>query len=172
MDEKVHTLMVTGSREFNDLRLVSETLATYADAHAQKFPDVPLVLISGHAQRGADVLAEMVWPDYGPVLTEPAVWSEHTPDRCKCHDNPDATYCKLAGIIRNEKMVDSYSPSVVVAFYEPTAANAGTNHAAEYARANGIPVRTVVATKATLVTAPVEPVTAVESAEAFIAGSL
>ena len=140
-----HTIMVTGSREFEDLRQVHDVLSRYAEIHAQDYPDIPLVLVSGHAQRGADVLAEMIWPDYGPVLTEPAHWDVHTPGRCKCANDPTATYCRLAGIVRNEKMVNDYKPSVVVAFYEPTAANRGTNHAAEYARSKDIPVRTVIA---------------------------
>lgn len=144
-----HVIMVTGSREYNDLRELSEVLSRYAEIHDQDYPDVPLVLISGHAQRGADVLAEMIWPDYGPVLTEPADWQTHHPERCKCHDNPNATYCKLAGIVRNEKMINDYKPSVVVAFYEPTALNRGTNHAAEYARSKDIPVRTVIARETT-----------------------
>lgn len=140
-----HTLMVTGSREYEDLRQMSEVLSRYAEIHAQDFPNVPLVLISGHAQRGADLLAEMLWTDFGPVLTEPADWKTHTPERCKCANDPTATYCKLAGIVRNEKMVTTYKPSVVIAFYEPSAANRGTNHAADYARSKDIPVRTVIA---------------------------
>lgn len=151
-----HTLMVTGSREYNDLRALSEVLARYADIHNEDFPDVPLVLISGHAQRGADVLAEMVWPDYGPVLTEPAEWQVHTPERCKCANDPTATYCKLAGIVRNEKMVTTYKPSVVIAFYEPSAANRGTNHAADYARSKDIPVRTIIASPVVAETPVVE----------------
>ena len=155
----VHTIMVTGSREFDDLRQVHDILARYAEIHAQDYPDIPLVLVSGHAQRGADVLAEMIWPDFGPTATEPAQWDVHTPGRCKCADDPTATYCRLAGIVRNEKMVNDYKPSVVVAFYEPTAENRGTNHAAEYARSKDIPVRTVIAQpKASLASNDSQPV--------------
>lgn len=145
VDTKVHTLMVTGSREYDDLRQMNDVLSRYAEIHKQDFPDVPLVLISGHAQRGADLLAEMLWQDHGPIITVPADWQTHTPSRCKCHDNPTTTYCRLAGIVRNEQMVNDYKPSVVVAFYEPTAANRGTNHAADYARSKDIPVRMVIA---------------------------
>lgn len=166
--EKYHTIMVTGSREFNDLRLMDKTLREYAESHAAKHPDVPLLLVSGHAQRGADVLAEMVWPDFGPLATEPANWKEHTPGRCRCAE--DADYCKLAGIVRNELMVDKYQPSVVVAFYEPTAENRGTNHAAEYARDQGIPVRTVIAAPVIKEPAPLEIPN--DSVENFVAGSL
>jgi hypothetical protein len=138
----VATLMVTGSREFTDLRLVSETLKEYADKFYEKHPDGTLVLISGHANRGADVLAEMAFTDYGQVFTLPANWDDHSHGRCKCP--PNAEYCKLAGIIRNEQMVDVYKPSVTVAFYSPTAENKGTNHAAEYATSKGVPVRSII----------------------------
>ena len=171
-----HTLMVTGSREYNDLRQLSTVLADYAHAHDLKHPDVSLILVSGHAQRGADVLAEMVWNDYGPVAIEPAQWSEHTPGRCRCAD--DADFCRLAGIIRNEKMVDEYQPSVVVAFYEPTAENRGTNHAADYARDHGIPVRIIMAPEPPPLKEPKfdpteeQKTNEVESAAQFIQGSL
>lgn len=146
IDDEVDTayLMVTGSREFTDLKAVDDTLRAYYTAFEAKHPGKTLMLISGHAQRGADVLAEMVWSEFGPVYTEPAQWDVHTPDRCKCANDESAEYCRLAGIVRNEKMVNDWPLSVVIAFYNPTAANAGTNHAAEYARNEGIPVRTVI----------------------------
>lgn len=140
--DEVATIMITGSREYVDLKSVNETLVPYFRAFIEKHPGHDLVLISGHAQRGADVLAEMVWSEYGPVLTVPADWQTHTPERCKCHDT-NAEYCRLAGIVRNEKMVDEYKPSVCVAFYSDNSENRGTNHAAEYARSKDVPVRIV-----------------------------
>lgn len=169
-DATYHTLMVTGSREYNDLRQLSGVLAEYAAAHNAKHPDVNLILVSGHAQRGADVLAEMVWSDFGPVAIEPADWNTHTEGRCKC--GPDANFCRLAGIIRNEKMVEDYQPSVVVAFYEPTAENRGTNHAADYARDRNIPVRVVIAPTRPVEPAPLEITKEANNVESFIAGSL
>jgi hypothetical protein len=150
----VATIMVTGSREFTDLKAVNDTLKDYADVFADKHPDATLVLISGHANRGADVLAEMAFTDYGPVFTLPAQWDDHSHGRCKCAE--DAEYCKLAGIIRNEQMVDVYKPSVCVAFYSPTAENRGTNHASEYATSKGVPVRSIIERPVLTQPAPLE----------------
>ena len=104
-------VLVTGGREYNIVSAVRVALATLS----------PVEIIHG-AAKGADTLAG----SYGksldiPVTEFPADWNQ---------------YGKAAGPIRNEHMLLSSKPDVVLAFN----GNSGTNHMKTTAHKAGYPV--------------------------------
>lgn len=157
-------ILVTGSRGWKNISEMAKVLAEYRDAAlaAGKRP----VLIHGAAQ-GADSMAAAIWSDQWGLasVSVPADWKTHTPERCRCHDDATATYCRVAGIVRNEKMVDVYHPDVTLAFFQGD--TNGTQHCSDYAKEQGIPVRRVYALDGTPVAQaakPVQPPTFAEAA--------
>ena len=95
-------VLVCGGREFDDWRLLNETLLklTYNEGTGVNLDEV--VIIQGGA-KGADFLGK-VWAIYHIGVTYedyPADWK---------------TYGKAAGSIRNQQMLDEGKPDLVVAF--------------------------------------------------------
>lgn len=82
-------LLVTGSRDWTDIKEVVETL--YA---ALQYLGGEAILISGHCPTGADRIAEHIWLHDidGEVEVYPADWEKHG---------------KKAGFVRNSEMVKS-----------------------------------------------------------------
>jgi hypothetical protein len=114
-------LLVCGSRTFNDYDMLSVVLDHYVDT-----VDVPAVVINGGAD-GADMLARRWARAAGiPLVTVHADWKAHG---------------KAAGPIRNQQMLDEYSPDLVFAFYDkPRAESRGTAHMVGIARKAGVEV--------------------------------
>lgn len=108
-------ILVTGSRAWNSVQIIRETLARLREA----YPDA--VLVHG-AARGADQIAEHVWDAWGlPVEGWPAQW-----DR----------YGNRAGYVRNATMV-RLGADVCVAFIRN--GSAGATMCADLAGKAGIP---------------------------------
>lgn len=117
-------LLVTGSREWDDLALMNRTLASW---WLDNNKPCAAVLVHG-AARGADAMAEGIWLTQGlPVEAHPAQWDK---------------YGRAAGHYRNEDMV-ALGADQCIAFFKEGAANRGTADCARKARAAGIPVKEV-----------------------------
>lgn len=86
-----HVLLITGARSWTD---ESTMRASFRDTWVAWGPPnvTKPLLISGHAARGADAMAERLWrAENFDVLTVPADWTTHG---------------KRAGLERNQRMVD------------------------------------------------------------------
>lgn len=88
-------LLVCGGRDYCDLRFVKRTLDQINDRLSID------LLIQGGA-RGADTLA--------------ANWAKHRGVKCVCIMAEWEKYGRSAGHIRNQRMLDEYSPDGFVAF--------------------------------------------------------
>lgn len=129
-------ILVTGSRWWDDELLMGSALLDVWH------PDA--LLLSGHASRGADRMAEMLWEGWGGrVARYPANWNRACDPDCHHGTRPtraDGTsYCPYAGFVRNQAMVDS-GADVCVAFLKIGARNRGTRDCMERAEAAGIPI--------------------------------
>lgn len=87
-------ILVTGSREWDDLRLIYQVL--------EKLPENSVV-IHGDCLDGADHWADSICRDLGiNKRVYPAKWKK---------------YGKKAGPLRNQEMLDSEGPDLVLAFF-------------------------------------------------------
>lgn len=110
-------VVVTGGRDFADMDLVNRVLLVLA----QWDPDGIEALAHGGAS-GADALADAFCKRCGvPVDVFPADWDAHG---------------KAAGPLRNQRMLDTFKPELVVAF----AGGKGTMNCVKEARKRKIPV--------------------------------
>lgn len=116
------TIMVTGSREWEDVSTISQALF---NAFVELGADNETVLISGGCPTGADYIAERIWEDEMDLVVDqfPALWHE---------------YGNSAGPIRNQQMVDT-RPDIVLAF--PKGESRGTRGAIRMAEKAGLDVR-------------------------------
>lgn len=107
-------VLVCGGRDFNDYDLLKSELD-------QCLPDV---IISG-ACRGADTLA-IKWAIENNVsyISCPAEWEK---------------YGRIAGIKRNQYMLDTHKPDLVIAFDGGN----GTRHMISIARKSNVPVKII-----------------------------
>ena len=113
----MYRIIVTGSREFYDWRLVFDTLNFYDCVEKSIF------LKFGDCKTGADLYTDMYSCATGtPCLQFGASWAQ---------------YGKAAGPIRNHKMVDS-GADLVLAF--PVGRSLGTMDCCMYAHAKGIEI--------------------------------
>jgi hypothetical protein len=112
-------ILVTGSRDWDDIATICRELASAADGARND----SIVLVSGGA-KGADAIAEMYAGamDWG-IEVYPADWEAHG---------------RAAGPIRNIQMVD-LGADICVAFIKNN--SRGASHCSTYAEARGIPVR-------------------------------
>jgi hypothetical protein len=126
-------ILVTGSREFTDLRVVQDALLAVTAGHRG-----PHTLVHG-AAKGADTLAAIVAGRLGwTVEPHPALWDVHDMD---CPDwHHEQPKCRRAGHRRNEEMVD-LGADIVCAFYKRGAANKGTAGCVKAAGQAGITVK-------------------------------
>lgn len=119
-------VLVFGGRDYNDYETVKKVLNKLHREH--EFTTV----IHGDA-RGADSLGDRWAKEHSiPVRRYPAHWKAHDkkcPRYCK-----ERSYCKRAGIRRNEQMRDEGQPDLAVGF----PGGNGTNHMAKLTREAGI----------------------------------
>ncbi len=130
----VYTVLVTGSREWDDVPTIRKALRKIS----LEVGNNEVTLIHGGA-RGADRLAARAATDLGwkivPVLAE---WRSHS-DECPAwhHEEMGQVFCPGAGFRRNIKMVDM-EPDEVVAFIRDE--SSGATQCAKYAAGKGLPV--------------------------------
>lgn len=87
-----HAVLVTGSRSWSDEHTMRKAFGDLWRGWGVQTVTHP-VLLSGHASRGADAMAERVWHQASiAVRTFPANWDQHG---------------RAAGIRRNEHMIES-----------------------------------------------------------------
>lgn len=109
-------ILVTGSRNWDDLEKMIEAIAPYDDCQGRH------VLIHG-AARGADTMAANIASSLGwDVESYPADWDKHG---------------RSAGPIRNQQMVD-LGADICLAF--PLGESRGTRHCMKIAEKAGIKV--------------------------------
>lgn len=110
-------VLITGSRHYSNEEVIRRELAAFPAG---------TVVIHGAAP-GADSIADRIAKALGfKVIAEPADWKTHG---------------KAAGPIRNQKMLDEYCPTVVLAF--PLKDSRGTWDMVRRAEAAGVRVRVI-----------------------------
>ena len=110
-------VLVCGSRGWTDVQTIRSELAALPH---------DTILIHGDAE-GADRIGGMVGQELGfQVIACPANWSR---------------YGKKAGIIRNQRMLQDYSPDLILAFPRNLDRSPGTRHTIETAEKAGIAVK-------------------------------
>lgn len=113
-----HTVLICGGRDYDDQKRVYDVLRRLVSENGTR------VVIHGGC-RGADTLAEMAASRLGvPTQVEYPDWER---------------YGKVAGHIRNTKMLTQYKPDLVVAF----PGGSGTAHTVRTARSLNIEVMEV-----------------------------
>ena len=121
-----YRVLVTGSREFDNLEMIDEALYNVWFDNIGHDSDDKLVIIEGGAV-GADRLAAKSAtgnPDVCILEEYPAQWNLHG---------------KAAGPIRNQQMLDT-GVDLVLAFYKKGAGNRGTQDMVNRAEAAGVTV--------------------------------
>ena len=123
-------VIVTGSREFADRELLRRVLS---DLYDEAYPNNGVILVHGACPTGADKHAAEwardrqngpYWASNVMVFPYPANWG----------------HGKGAGMARNAEMVNA-GANLVLAFFQPGAANKGTAGCVKLARRAGIEVR-------------------------------
>jgi hypothetical protein len=147
-------ILVTGSRDFRDYRLVA-TILNEAWHDATQDGHTRLTLVHG-AAAGADSLAERWWEQHERFGVKrdrfPADWSAACTTECSPgHRKPrpgggPGTYCPAEGSYRKQRMIDHVRPHLpavlCIACYARPKSN-GTSDAVRRARAAGIPCRLI-----------------------------
>lgn len=121
-------ILVTGSRDWDDVRRIEQALLKYHPVDAQGFdlPDQKPTLVSGACPKGADRIAETAAKFLGWYIERyPAIWEADCRPECKPgHRRPSSwgggrngTYCPSAGNYRNQQMVND-GADVVLAFHK------------------------------------------------------
>lgn len=132
-------ILVTGSRDWDDLELLNKQLATaWWDLGAGR----DLILVSGHCETGADALAEASWTaNRLTVEPHPADWptcaANCKPGHSKTRRDGTA-YCPSAGHRRNAEMV-ALGADLCLVFIRNS--SPGATGCAALAEKAGIPVR-------------------------------
>lgn len=123
-------ILVTGSRDWEDLRAVEQALLEHHPVDAQGFdlPDEKPTLVSGACPSGADRMAEIAAKFLGwKIERHPADWD---------------AFGKAAGFRRNAEMV-ALGADVCLAFIRN--GSKGATHTAALAEKAAIPVRRYIA---------------------------
>lgn len=121
-------VIVTGSRYYRDPKLITQKLRE-SYFYAVRNGGLPLVVVQGGAP-GADFFARK-WSE---EMEREGYWV-----RTETHTADWKANGKFAGPKRNMEMVDA-GADYVMAFFEPSAANKGTHHCADYAKSKGLRV--------------------------------
>jgi hypothetical protein len=125
-----HRILVTGSRNWNDDRVIHDTIKYFLQ------PDS--VVVHGHCPTGADAIADRLCRDWGwRYERHPAKWAQPCGPDCK-HRRPRSPHLyPCAGPVRNQLMVD-LGADVCLAFITPE--SRGTWDCVRRAEAAGIHV--------------------------------
>lgn len=103
----MHTICITGSRNWKSKVIIENTIANYIESESLSYSDpneIEYRIIHGDAD-GADTLADKAARLFNlEVIPVPAEWDK---------------YHKRAGMIRNRKMLDDYKPDILLAFPRP-----------------------------------------------------
>ena len=119
-----YRVLVTGSREWDDLPTIREALRQVRNEDTTK----PIVVVHGDCPRGADAIAAF--------LTRRATADFQMAD--EPHPADWKQYGKRAGFIRNAHMVN-LGADICLAFIKD--GSRGASHTAQLAEAAGIPTR-------------------------------
>jgi len=122
------TIIICGDRRWIDFKIIERELS--------KLPKDALI-VEG-ACSGADAIAEFVAMKLGlRVKPYPAEWDKYkkleTYGIFKTH--------KMAGVVRNQRMLDEMKPDEVWAFHKNLDASRGTKDMVNRARKAGVPVK-------------------------------
>lgn len=138
-------ILVTGSRDWKDVRAIEQALLEYHPVDAQGFdlPDDKPTLVHGDCPVGADRIAKIAAGFLGWIPEpHPAAWL--APCRPQCQPGHrrrgklGGSYCPAAGNYRNQDMVD-LGADVVLAFH--LNGSRGTADCIERAEKAGLLVR-------------------------------
>jgi hypothetical protein len=120
---KPYRVLVTGSRDWTDWDTFAAALAAEASLAASQGRE--LVVVHGHARKGADAYADAwAYRNRAAVERHPAAWRLH------------GVYNPQAGLARNRKMV-GLGADVCLAFIRE--GSRGASHCARLAEEAGIP---------------------------------
>lgn len=124
-------LLVTGGRTFNDMTMLHHGMLQVSDMMGQ-----PITLVIQGEADGADRLAKE-WARYNGIPTRdfPAKWSVTAVPGAKIRFNRHGQYNALAGIWRNQEMLDVGKPDAFLAMPGGT----GTADMVERCRKAGLP---------------------------------
>lgn len=120
---KAYRILVTGSRDWTNDEMVYAALSAERSLAASQGREV--VVVHGHARKGADAFAD-IWGRVRGLVVEryPAQW------------RPNGIYNPQAGLARNRKMV-TLGADVCLAFIRE--GSRGASHCARLAEEAGIP---------------------------------
>lgn len=126
-------ILITGSRKWRDREVIAWALQSWKD----RILDDEIVLISGAADRGADLICEQEAAKLGfAVKRVPADWYGPCTEYCRHKPRPEGGYCPVKGVIRNSEMV-AMEPDVCLGF--PLPGGTGTQDCMKKAAKAGIP---------------------------------
>ncbi len=117
-------VLVCGSRHFYDWRLLEDVLYNF---NKEEAGDTGITCIVQGAAPGADSLARQ-WAFYNKIL-------------CKEFAADWDKYGKMAGTIRNKRMLEEASPDYIIAFLGEN--SRGTANMIEQAEKAGVPVKVI-----------------------------
>lgn len=126
-------ILITGSRKWRD----RETIAWALESWRERVTDDEIVLFSGAADRGADLICEQEAKKLGfTVKRFPADWHGPCTEYCRHKPRKEGGYCPVKGIIRNGEMV-AEGPDVCLGF--PLPGGTGTQDCMRKAVKAGVP---------------------------------
>lgn len=132
-------ILVTGSREYQYRLVLSVALGQAAG----DTPPAEVTVVHG-ASGNADLMADSEARSYGfHVEPHEAHWAAPCIQYCKPghrRSRNGREYCPAAGNYRNQEMVDA-GADICLAFYQPKAANIGTNDCVNRCIRAGIKVK-------------------------------
>ncbi|MEV4174015.1 SLOG family protein [Nonomuraea sp. NPDC049709] len=147
-----YTVLVTGSRTYDDEQEIRDALAPTIAAHGPE----NVTVRHGHCRKGADELIDRIATAWTGVTVQrrPADWATCKGPQCTPHHRRQrrdgTTYCPAAGVIRDAEMVDEGAEECL-AFIDPCAKRGcrkarphgshGATATADLAEAAGIPTR-------------------------------
>lgn len=115
-------VLVTGSRDYRRRSTIRRALEELQ-------ADGGIELVIHGACRGADKLAESVATELGiTYVGVPAEWRKYNPG---------------AGPMRNQRMIDEWAPTLVLAFHDDIENSRGTKDLVRRAEKAGVPVRII-----------------------------
>jgi hypothetical protein len=132
IDRYERVVLVTGDRKWTHIETVVTALSSFASN---------TVVVHGYAD-GADTVAEVVANAMGlRTVRCPAHWRHNDPKCVKvwgeCPPDCEELVGHPAGMIRNQKMYDSYYPELILAFHDNIDKSRGTKAMIKYSRKKG-----------------------------------